>query len=534
MSNFVEERERKSIPVVTDTCPSDSSKLTGKNLQKEDIESLYAKPMKKIKRENVEEVPAVQKEVGSGLYAEIMDHINKSKNQEKPPVYRPVKKPVSDYATIDEVMPSSVCSEGPHLAAEKTKDSTSEISNTSQNACPKFATISKNKKMTVMAASTEKIYETYLSFGKKKEVERFRKDLNTRIQDPWTPLSQRCKSQPDVFTGQEMKVYDVTVEENKKVSESSEDLTLSSSKPAVNLETKPHCSSFKGNCSFDETGRLPDLPGTPVIMATPSFDSLCSDMSHSSGSPRSMQDKSVSGSAESLSGKSNHSELTSSSLSMSPDHKDDISVTVPKEILPLKQNNITESQNAGIVPQPSGKPNALKNGIDLSVYLLKPKTGDTKAICTNVIKIPEQNCKLEGNSYNQPLMSTFKDTLSGVITKVAGTPVKTSAGVRTERRHTVQTVTECKPPVPHKPSQIPSIGIAAKSRTITRQKDTLVTERRESGNKRDFEELQGEDHQYLETDIDCIGHTDNKQPMKKSKSLGRFETDSDTVVTEIW
>lgn len=502
-----------------------------RKLEIEDIESLYAKPMKKKKTDHVEHQTVMQND--GCLYAEIMEHINSKSEQSSSETF---KKRNRDYATIDECMmsPSSDCTRPSEDVPSNTEvNSTVKYSVDGKTSCPKFATISKSKKLTVMAASTEKIYETYLSYGKKTEMQRYRKEIKSA--GSLKPLTQRCKSQPDVFSGEGLKVFEENI--NQNISSNKQEITFSSFKP-VELTDKD-CRGIPNKQSSVDNLRNCGLPGTPVIMATPSFDSLCS-ASNSSGSPRSVQDKSMSVSAESLSSKSNHSELTTSSLSMSPDPAIDRLPPLPPkkpEYKPTENTNTIynqtgESANSGNNYQTPAKRTTLKNGIDLSVYLLKPKedsaekASKTKAACSS---------KDKEKAVNKPVMLTFKESLSGVKTNGLATPAPQVNHIAQSDKHApVPAVPEHKPVIPSKPPQIPSIGITAKARTISRQKEPVVMEKRDHSNKREFDELDRGDNRYLETDIDTISSEAEKQPLKKSKSLGRFEPGSSTVITEIW
>ena len=501
-----------------------------RKLAAEDIECLYAKPMKKVKKEQTEVNHVAVSE--GGLYAEIMEHLNTKQEPLPPRLYR---KPNRDYATIDEIMLSPVI-ESPPVANESMPYKDTKVQPETQPA--KFAKITRSKKLTVMAASTEKIYETYLSYGKKTELDRYKKELKSCAS--LKPLSQRCQSQPDVFSGTGLKVFDVDID--KEPESKSNSIAFSSFKPAeMTVKNNGSVPNIKSSVDNFREG---EFPGTPVIMATASFDSLCSEsQSHSSGSPQSLQNKSISISAESLSSKSNHSAMTTSSLSLSPDHGTNfVPVLPPKKQLTtfentgnkmlLDTNQRNHTQNAGAVEQIPPIPvkrTTLKNGIDLSVYLLKPQ---------NEVAKLEVRANVEDKTINKPAMSTFKDTLSGVKTNLTPGP-KTAPQVNHNFRHDmnpkVTDLPEHKPPLPSKPSHTPSIGIAAKARAINRQKEGVIV-KSEPGNKREFDELMKADNHYLETDLDSVSVTSEteNQPMKKSRSLGRFEPAASTVVTEIW
>lgn len=546
----------------------------GRKLSKDELESMYAKPMKKMKKEysgqgsqHKVEVAVDNKLKGeAGLYAEIMEHINRGKQVEDTSNVHSVHmvpKQNRDYATIDECLPT-MPNTGDSALPPQVRETSAE-NNTANivTSCPKFTTLSKAKKRTVMAASTEKIYETYLSYGKKTEIEKFKKDTKFSNLSSFKPLSQRCKSQPDVFTGDSLRAFDVDMDQDSEWSDSAKPVTFSSFKPAVNNDDKQSCASENADTMKNFHENVPDckLPGTPIIVATPSFDSLCSVTSHSSssGSPESVPGKAVSGSSESLSSQGNASEVTSSSLSLSPGYQSVIPVQRKEplsdhsmEPMSLKskepilvQSSVAMSQenieatvtsksdmqsdtvnNTSSASQVIGKGNAVKNGIDLSVYLLKPKETAKNSADVEVNGKTEEGSNVEGKVKRKQSVLMFKDSLSGVKTKLS----QATTGNKQDRR---QTVAECKPHSQPKSVHTPSIGIAAKARTNARHRDN-VADKKEVGGKREFAELETDVQSYLETDIDNIVTGTPGLPLKKSKSLGRFETGASTYVTDIW
>ena len=520
-----------------------SKPVVEKRLKKEDLEEMYSKPLKRLKTQN-----DTIGEVKSELYNEIMDHLkNKDLCQNATEKSSFKRKPDPDYATIEECLLDSVNSKKmePVLADNNAK----------------FANLSKAKKRTVMAASTEKIYETYLSFGRKNKVLHESKQTKSlELGSGLQPLNARCRSQPDVSTGEGLQVVDIDLHADDSFRDVSQS-PLSTFKP-TNKNRNPNTQrSLLEKCQSYEDG-LGDLraPGTPTIMATPSFDSLYSvNTSHSQQMAR------KSGSAESLSSSETMSTSTTSSLSYGPHDKSGSlqSLQSEKSLSPVKEEEemyggqtVTsvasqshraderlekEAYRTGIIPLTPGKLSALKHGIDFSNYLLKPIPQQTQAEATdsgnyttenkenrseiNFTKFEEKHSKL-----------AIKETLSGVRTKVE--PVKPGMRKEMERRHTVQTVSELHPASCDRPG-VPGIGVASRGRArreVAGTRDNSTDRAQEPSSKRHCREPDDGTRPggYLETDLDIVATDKPRVLMKKSKSHSGFESGVSTVVTDIW
>lgn len=601
-----------------------SKPVTEKRLSKEELEELYAKPLKRAKKNDIGSLnePKETHEAQSDLYKEIMEHINKSGSEDNGTVAG--FRPDPDYETIDECM-AKIESEKDkqqhalQIVENETKNTVDLPQKRITCSSPKFATISKSKKMRVMAASTEKIYETYLSLGRNTN------PFKTKIDLPKPPmevtsgsftqsLKLKCKSQPDICFNEELQAYDMDTNLNKHRDHKSSVPQMSSFKPDNSERNVQNTSKLKESDrakSYEDGLRNDEEPRTPIIMATPSFDSLfdVTPLSCKSFSSQSLPGKS--GSYESLS--SQVSTSTASSLSFGPDEKScslqslqsDKSLSPVKEedehdqsmvsrkaekqekkqknfekrqenlLQSVEQGVVSETQEKdstekqpddcdptneevykkGIIPLTPGKISALKHGIDLSVYLLKPTKQDnndkenvsekefSETSGTDVGKsqrIVEPHC-------HQKLFDTqsrlaIKDTLSGVRTKVDHG--KTGEKKDIERRHTVQTVQEISKDLNQKKFNIPIGDVTSKVRMeiVKLGKSKFVEgENEESAFQPDIKRHCGEKKrmlsvgdQYLETDLDKVLTDKARRPMKKSKSHSGFETISKAVVTDIW
>ncbi|XP_060573015.1 uncharacterized protein LOC132730938 isoform X2 [Ruditapes philippinarum] len=593
-----------------------SKPVKEKRLSKEELEELYAKPLKKAKRNNIgslsegTEKPEPVSGEPSDLYNEIMEHINKSSSEDTSKITS--FKPDPDYETIDECL-AKVNSESSESKGHirEVKDDTRKVKDmmdkSGEEGTQKFATISRSKKMRVMAASTEKIYETYLSLGRnanpfkgKTDIPKLPDTASDFNSGPFThSLKLKSKSQPDISFSEGLQTFDIDM--NKDQDHLSSVPQFSSFKP---IENNKSTHKDRNENKLKDSGRAKSYedglrnieePRTPIIMATPSFDSLCNvtPLSCKSFSSHSLPNKS--GSYESLSSQSHMSTSTNSSLSFGPDDKSGSlqSLHSDKSLSPVKEeeefdqcmdaknelktkvellgkqntkslthepvdsvNGDFESVKTNVVPLTPGKISALKHGIDLSVYLLKPAKQDDKS----KENVPENEKTLQTTldshvrkpkKTGEPLVNqklfdnqsrlAIKDKLSGVKTKVdVG---KSSSRKETERRHTVQTVQD----IPVKYEDAMTVTNAAKSRkgeTVLYGKSKFEEgfngsdeslhwpdSKRHCGDKKRM--LTVDDH-YLETDLDKVITDKSRRSMKKSKSHSGFDTGTSTVVTDIW
>ncbi|XP_053397371.1 uncharacterized protein LOC123551840 [Mercenaria mercenaria] len=609
--------------------------VSEKRFSKEELEELYAKPLKRAKRNDIGSLsessakPDQKPEEQSDLLNEIMDHINKSSSEDSGKLAS--FKPDPDYETIDECLAKTERKTFEDQkdfdgAADETKKVIDLPHKSEDGSVQKFATISRSKKMRVMAASTEKIYETYLSLGRSANPYKNKMDI-PKLPEPSAEfktgtftqsLKLKSKSQPDISFSEGFQAFEIDM--NKDQDQMCSVPQMSSFKPVENdRSTQKNIGDVKLKDSdraksYEDGLRYIEEPRTPIIMATPSFDSLCNvtPLSCKSFSSQSLPNKS--GSYESLSADSHMSTSTSSSLSFGPDEKSGSvqSLQSEKSLSPVKEedefdqclnmknernsneNELKErkgkkcplkTENAGVVnkdhmrtniegtvdvanseyeakaktdliPLTPGKISALKHGIDLSVYLLKPAKQDDreKENVSESEKSSQQTTdhnagkpkRMVESHCSQKLFDTqarlaIKDRLSGVKTKVD--QAKTTIRKETERRHTVQTVQE----------------ITARSednRFIQNASDTRKDETVKLGKSKFYQGANGRfdgshepdskrhcgekkrgmsvDDHYLETDLDKVITDKTRKPMKKSKSHSGFETGSSAVVTEIW
>lgn len=614
-----------------------SKPVSEKRISKEELEELYAKPLKKAKRNDIgslmesKESTTQRPEDHSDLYNEIMEHINRSSTEDKESTKK--YRPDPDYETIEECQAVIKSTKAEMNSSERVGDDLKKfneilIPQKDEKSNQKFATISKAKKMRVMAASTEKIYETYLSLGRKSN------PFKSKMDAPKPPdknndfstgmftqsLKVKSKSQPDISFSEGLQAFDIDMNKDEDFTGSA--LQMSSFKPAGNQKAKclneVRLKDTDRAKSYEDCLRNVEEPRTPIIMATPSFDSLCqvTPLSCKTFSSQSLPTKS--GSSESLSGHSNMSISTSSSLSFGPDEKSGSlqSLHSEKSLSPVREEeefdmcykgkNMKEKSEIGLnaskekdtskadtenvcykkelktnggktvdsvhacsditnktdnlIPLTPGKISALKHGIDLSVYLLKPtrqggrEKGDVlekderhRETSVSDSSNGKPNRSAESNC-PQKLFDTqsrlaIKEKLSGVRTKVD--QGKSTSKKEIERRHTVQTVHE----ITEKPNEktlIPNIGITSKTRKVDifskGGKTKLIQEKNDNGSqepdsKRHCSEkkrVMSVDDHYLETDLDKVLTDKRRKPMKKSKSHSGFETGNSGVVTDIW
>ncbi|WAR07120.1 hypothetical protein MAR_017078 [Mya arenaria] len=533
-----------------------SKPVIEKRLSKEELENMYAKPVKRLKSDSSSEKTKDHSE----LLNEIMDHINN-----KGEVGAQSKKPDPEYATIEECR-----QEGKLHVESKDEGGKKKDSLYKKVSPPKFANLSRVKKRTIMAASTEKIYETYLSFGRKTKLQRDgQQGPSEESGSGFLPLRQRCHSQPDISIGDNIKVFDIDLDSDQGTGNDTQKYVYSSFKPSDMSSTHSLCGSTGGSQrllkekakSFDDGLRDMEAPGTPVILATPSFDSLCNvtPLSHNSLSLKSLSTE-KSGSSESLLSHEAMSTSTTSSLSYGPDEKSGSlqSLHSEKSLSPVKEEDEADNEcnkpdngpldkeayRTGVIPLTPGKLSALKHGIDFSNYLLKPVHTNEDAVNR---KDFDTNKDKETKDKNESVQ--IKEALSGVKTKVDS--LKVNNRKETERRHTVQTVAEIKFSTETKKLAVaPGIGVASRSRNTRKEAvlpggkgRCLSTEgRSESESKRKCVEGPGvksvcpgiRDRGYLETDLDSVGDRRPHVIMKKSKSHSGFDTGASNVVTDIW
>lgn len=581
--------------------PNELSSLT------DNVEELYAKPMKKKLREKrttdtelISDIQAsentdsnifqddnnvnssddhLKKEPESDLYAEIMTHINKTahRHSEKQP-YRP--DPI--YETIDE------CYEKLNSETEPTSVSSSPTqikANSQTEAC---SHLSKGKKKSVLAASSDKIYETYLCLRGNPNLLKSKVNNFNDLPAVNNVLNKKFRSQPDISFSENcessLRSYqDLECELGKKEST----LTVAGN-DFFNTGTSSKAHSLAQRAVSMENGlKDSDCPGTPTIMATASFDSLCAvtPLSKRSGSSQSLPNKT--GSFESLSTHESSMSVSSrSTLSVIPDEDDlrllesfeedsknlicsnlteikqtfgeqEKSVSEDKQINTLLDDNaIKEKFEDGNIPITPGKISAAKHGIDLSVYILKPPVNDIKgehAQGTGSIKDPVKETALgvgmkASNETHSGVDTQAKLAIKDKISSSKGSSVVTGKREQ-ERRHTVQTVQEYKKHGSHmtalQPS-VPSIGIASKTHKAgvvskpgkSKCQPYSGSEVTEPDSKRQCvggTKIVGHgDDLYLETDIDTVITEKGWLNLKKSKSHGSLEQGSSTVITEIW
>ena len=578
----------------------------GKNVnpRSEDVEELYAKPMKKkLKQAYSEEFKADSriieqihlsskssgveiyggktiaisesfrdKEVAeSGLYSEVMAHFQKKateleigKTRRPDPIYESIEDCQEKLYSKDELKPEFNDYQAKKVQPQAKFEETSQLS--------------KTRKKAVLAASSDKIYETYLSlkgnpYQLKQKPEKYKKGpcyANT--------LNKRFKSQPDIsFSENNLKEYD----SEEKFGSDDQNVNKDSTDGAKYV----HLTVAQRAASLEYGLKEPDCPDTPTITATASFDSLCAvtPLSKMSGSSQSLPLKT--GSYESLTSETSMSVSSRSTLSTVPDEDesrflenfedntptavqvDEIRKERPEgRVCPhnenknLDDNAIKEKFENGNIPVTPGKISAAKHGIDLSVYILKPtKHEDKQERKTHVENVSANelsegigkvaNCSVrttnETTGIAQNLFDTqarlaIKDTFSSGKTKTENV---ISDIKKTDRNHTVQT-SHSSPKKSSGHSAVPSIGVASKTHKVecvgkaskSRQMDTV-----ESAMEPDSKRLcvgtkimgHGKDL-YLETDIDRVIIDKGKTNLKKSKSHSSVDQSSSAVMTEIW
>ncbi|KAL4232873.1 hypothetical protein ACF0H5_007560 [Mactra antiquata] len=582
--------------------------VSEKRLSKEELEELYAKPLKRAKKNDIGSIDGmskqhdgnetkdrdVQKEPASELFNEIMDHINK-KTEANVDTKSTRINDDPDYATIDECMTHVLKDKQdtkvmPDSADGRQKDEVINIGNIPliqpRISSPKFATISRSKKMRVMAASTEKIYETYLSMGRKGnpfKSKRDHTDMDTKPAPLTHSLKLKSKSQPDISFSEGLQPVEI---ETETVNHCKNDFnpSFSTFKPVENDSRSPQTwlkNSDRAK-SFEDGLRCVAEPKTPTIVATPSFDSLCNVTPLSCKSRSSQSLPAHSGSFESLSNQSSMSISTSSSLSFGPDEKSRSlqSLHSDKSLSPVKEeeeqtleklnqklmNNDKRGHNSdetekdigktcdsrdvyvknSVVMTP-GKISALKHGIDLSVYLLKPQKDKRKVHKNDLDPENETSTKNESsctgtneNCVNNKQTNTrtlegqsrlvIKDSLSGVKTKLEPNKAQRK---EVGRRHTVQTVNVTDND--EKKDYIPNVSKTSKTRQCDVKSSRSVSVSCDGNTgpvKREVKKRDLNEDNYLETDLDSVTSDRPRRPMKKSKSHSGLV--SSTVTTDIW
>ena len=582
--------------------------VTEKRFCKEELEELYAKPVKRPKKTDEKSCISESSKAGSGtdgsLYAEIMEHLNKRNldsvkgNKE----HKQVSNSDPHYASIDEIMGSieknREVGNRNKIEIDKNQDSLCKPVNVIEEMkkLPEFSGVAKNKKSTVLAASSDKIYETYLSLGRNfNPLKNNQNDIKPEVRMmPFTnTLKKRHKSQPDISFSENIELFDknASTPELEGIDTREKDKPfLSTFKPANkkysnrrdienSISFVPMLKGQQKSHSCEENLGTIESPSTPIIMSTPSFESLCQVTPLHQRSESSQSLPSKSGSSDNLGENDSFMSSTSSSLSYCPNdhsasvhslHSDKSLSPVPEE---AEKGETEEADNSKMYKKPDiptigaltpGKINAAKHGIDLSVYLLKPNHQNENG----VLKLEGQDQRGQGqraglgnaeeNTQSNSKAKVFdnqsrlaiKETLSGLKTKVE----LSTGGSRkdSERRHTVQTIQEMKEGyLIHKKAdsqcQVPNIGLAAKVRKFESGSKSLKSkwggcldsgEVKEPFNKRHCGETEpvgvDKDH-YLETDLDSVLPLKPKQNMKRSKShTGIGSVASANVVTDIW
>ncbi|KAH3738476.1 uncharacterized protein LOC127850212 [Dreissena polymorpha] len=565
-----------------------SKPVIEKRLSKEELEGMYAKPMKKSKRDPICE-GKIEDATSGNLY-EIIDKI-KTKSVAKDVHSKGNIQPKADLAPKHFVEPLYQTMEEcranfKHDTVDGDVRCVKDDNLYKKKESPKkFASLSRFSNKRVMAASTEKIYETYLSYGRKSKIQRAKNEAkkSAELGSELQPIKQRCKSQPDMSISEKMNVFDINITNDDNVlSNQSSPTRLSSFKPKDINST--HSVNHGARLLRDRAKSYDDMdtPGTPIILSTPSFDSLC-NVTMLKNDSVSMKSFSVrSGSSENVS-ICNISSSTNSSLSFGPDDRSEKSTSLQslhsvhsskslspvkeveelpkKETTPEKVENVcesgcpsdNESYKSGFIPITPGKLNAKKHGIDFSNYLLKPVQikesqqpsdidSGTKIGSSSKGVLPESSEASHKINRKGQIKVVIKDTLSGVRTNMDNSKTgSVSRRTEPENRHAVQTVQDCQSMSDeNKKPNVPNIGVAGRSRkketqsTATKLRTLSTDRRQESQSKRHRGEKVKVDCKFLETDLDTVVSERPKSLMKKSKSHSGFEAGSDTVVTEIW
>ena len=360
-------------------------------------------------------------ETESELYSEIMQHF-----RQKGIVQGEVQKckPEPIYESIDDCIEK--LNSGDEISTEKVSANNAIHEKTeSKIQTDEGSGLSRGKKKTVLAASSDKIYETYLSLRGNPNFLKAKEAKGNNMSVLGNTLSKKFKSQPDISFSENceksIKVYD-NIESHCE--------ELAASNPAINSVNKyAKISNYSGDVnnyvhltvaqrtqSLENGFKSLECPGTPTITATPSFDSLCTVTPLSKRSESSQSLPAHTGSQENLSyHESNMSVSSRSTLSTVPDEdesrlsetfEDDYATPTAAPPCPTssfgsadtcpatagqvsakpkligddtRQNNtklddhaIKEKFANGNIPITPGKISAAKHGIDLSVYILKP------------------------------------------------------------------------------------------------------------------------------------------------------------------
>ena len=577
------------------------------NPRSDDIEELYAKPMKKKLKQVDSDDPKIvgsldhidpsanssgtelnkskiiptsesfqdKEEIESELYSEVMAHYQMKATELK---IKSTRRPDPIYESIDE------CQEKLYAETEPKP----EFGIAHVQAQTKFegpSQLSKMKKKTVLAASSDKIYETYLSLKGNPNLlkEKPQKDKNGPCY--MNTLNKKFKSQPDIsFSENNLKEFDSV----GKLGLDNENMNKDSTDGANYV----HLTVAQRAASMEHGLKEPVCPDTPIITATPSFDSLCAvtPLSKMSGSSQSLP--MITGSFESLTSETSVSISSRSTLSTVPDEDEsrllenieDESIptvqpdgtNVGNKIFPengntsLDDNAIKEKFECGNIPITPGKISAAKHGIDLSVYILKPTkqeenrpgeknhldNASANEVSKGIGKVADCNVKNTiDSSISQKLFDTqarlaIKDTFSSGKNR---TDIAKSGGKKeTDRRHLEQTAHGLNASSPQKStvhSAVPSIGVASKTHKAecsgksgkSRPRQQGQSDAAESAVEPDSKRLcvgtkvmgHGKDL-YLETDIDRVIVDKGRTNLKKSKSHSSVDQSSSTVMTEIW
>ena len=581
-----------------------------------DLEDLYSKPLKKKIKQNevtnsisapqretkVEENDSVTKvsdkqsdykslvsvpedsqlreEKESELYSEIMQHFRKVTGQTD----KLKCKPDPIYETIDDCLEklNSETKTGTNLVSINKE---SQEKQKTDSKIEDSSGLLKMKKKTVLAASSDKIYETYLSLRGNPNVLKSKGSKQTKMSVPTNNLSKKFKSQPDISFSEnsENKILFENIETQSKMEE------ITASNPTINCLEKHsvagnkysndgtnyvHLTVAQRAQSFENGFKDSECPGTPIITATPSFDSLCAvtPLSKRSGSSQSLPAQT--GSLESLSAhESNMSVSSRSTLSTVPDEdesrlcesfedenatpiatyvcsSDSKKESAEPEKLDSKNrtseasfddNAIKEKFANGNIPITPGKISAAKHGIDLSVYILKPVKQDPSskiinseslnADVKNIMKENTANSDIKVSSecgFAHKILDTharlaIKENLSGSKTNME--PSKSTGKKEQGRRHTVQTVHEMKVNGHQKTgtqSSVPSIGIASKAFKAENVSKPGKSKFKQSCRNENEAAVEPDSKRLCVGGTKVIGHGDDLY----------LETDIDTVIAE--
>ena len=559
------------------------------------VEVLYAKPVKKKlkKTETVdtelssqpsEKISVVENDIiepqttsreclihrnhldkETGLHSEIMSHFQaKSKEYNM----MAAKKADPIYESIDECQEKLNSETFPEMENSQALQTNSGVGISSGS--------SKMKKKTILAVSSDKIYETYLSLRGNPNVLKRKPNREKNEAVLMNNLKKRYNSQPDISVSEsgETKLKDFDTFETKMISENE-----TVGKESDGGASCMHLTVAQRAVSLENGLKESEYPGTPTITATPSFDSLCAvtPLSKKSGSAQSLPLKA--GSYESLS--TNDSSLLSSrsTLSTVPDEESQLSEYLEDEnetptcaqLLELKESNlkknykenfsldeaIKEKFENGNIPITPGKISAAKHGIDLSVYILKPsKHDDSRSEVDNssatvssnsetrdIIKAGNSDTKNSGEPnishkiFEMQTRLAIKDNFS------SGKCMKEESFINKETIQTVHGFNVNSTQKSGNQSSVPSIGVASKTHEAKcakiRPRQSYQTEAAvEPESKRQCvvgTKIKGSGKElYLETDIDTVIAEKGRFNMKKSKSHSSVEQGSSTVVTEIW